>query len=155
MQPARELAQLGVGQRDLLARLREQVGRAVGVGRERAPCQVEQLPDRHQLLLGAVVQVARDPRALGVRRLDGGLARGHELVLALAQRGDLVEQVSIAVLGERGHDETELATTTSHTMNAPYRIRSTSPKTRRSCFTARVTSVAIAEATTTEAIVWP
>jgi hypothetical protein len=101
MQPACELAQLGVGGGDLFARLRHQLAGTIRVGRQRAPRQVQELRDGDELLLRAVVEVARDARALGVGGLDGRLARGFQFVLALAQRGDLVEQVGVGVLGER------------------------------------------------------
>ena len=68
VKPARQLAQLRVGGRELAARLREQLDRVVRRAVQRAAREIEQLADRHELLLCPVVQVARDPRGARHRR---------------------------------------------------------------------------------------
>ena len=86
MQPLGERPQLVTGLLDLLAREREQprrLGRVAAV--EPAAGDVEELAERDQPLLGAVVQVAADPAALLVARLEHLGARGPQRVLALVQ----------------------------------------------------------------------
>ena len=86
MQPLRERPQLVAGLLDLLAREREQPRRLGGVAAvEPAAGDVEELAERDQPLLRAVVQVAADPAALLVARLEHLGARGPQRVLALVQ----------------------------------------------------------------------
>ena len=87
VQPARELAQLRVRLLELLGRGGEQpLGRLVGLHAR----DLQQVRDREQPLLRAVVEVAPDAAALGVGRLDHPRARLLErarLVAPLELRG--------------------------------------------------------------------
>ena len=74
MQARRELAQLLQRRRQLLLRRGEQA-RLVGVGREVHGEEPELDRERDEPLLGAVVQVALEPPALGVAGADDARAR--------------------------------------------------------------------------------
>ena len=89
MQAAGELAQLGVGERRLLAHALEQRGGALGVVADTAQGEAGEMAEGEQALLGAVVEVAADAAALVVGGLDHAGARRGDLGLVLAQ-GDLV-----------------------------------------------------------------
>ena len=86
VEPARELAQLGHRQRELVARRRhELLRRRVVVDAALQQAQLER--DRDEPLLGAVVEVALEPAALGVARRHDPLARRPQLHDARAQLG--------------------------------------------------------------------
>ena len=88
MQPAREVPQLGMGLAELVA------GRGAGRRRPRRSspslswASLEQVPDRHQPLLRAVVQIAADAPALRVGGLDHARARA-------LQRGRLLAALEL------------------------------------------------------------
>src|SRR4029453_419699 len=76
-----ELAQLGDGQPQLLGRLVERRRQLpVGAGRDLRAGDPEGERQIHQPLLGAVVQVALDPAALGVAELDDAGPGGADLL---------------------------------------------------------------------------
>ena len=83
VQPARELAQLRVGVRELLLGLRHQRPRRVVLGQLHLR-DAQQVRDREQPLLGAVVQVAPDAAALLVGGLDHPRARLRQPALLVA-----------------------------------------------------------------------
>ena len=82
---ARELAQLLDGQRRLLACLGDQRRGRLRVRREPRLGHAERERQRHEPLLGAVVQVALDPAALGVAGGDDAGARVAQAVDPLVQ----------------------------------------------------------------------
>ena len=85
---------------ELLHRLVEQLGGRRRVGVELVAGQPQVHRQRHQPLLGAVVEVALDPAALGVAGLDDPRAGGAQLLDLGLQLG-----VQLLVLGaERGAD---------------------------------------------------
>ena len=77
MQPVGEIPQLGVGLAQLLVG-DSQDGVGLVVVAELAPSDLEQVADRHQTLLRAVVQVAADTPALRIRGLDDTRARAPQ-----------------------------------------------------------------------------
>jgi hypothetical protein len=90
VQPVRERAQLRARLGDVLARDPQQPPRLRRVHAvELAAGDVEELAERDQPLLGAVVEVAPDPLALLVGRLEHLGARGDQRALALAPRSRL------------------------------------------------------------------
>ena len=89
VEAARELAQLGVGERRLLAHPLEQRGRPLRVVADTAQGEAGEMAEGEQALLRAVVEVAADPATLVVGGLDHAGARRRDLGLVLAQ-GDLV-----------------------------------------------------------------
>src|SRR5205823_13484170 len=87
--PARELAQLGEGERQLLVGAREQLQRLV-VARGRALAgKAERERQRDEALLRAVVEIALEPPPLCVLRLDEPDARGTELPFGALPLGDV------------------------------------------------------------------
>jgi hypothetical protein len=102
VQPAGELAQLGVGERRLLAHALEQRGGPLGVVADAAQREAGEMAEGEQALLGAVVQVAPDAPALVVGGLHHARAGRRDLGLALAQ-GDLV--TAAVDLGRRARGE--------------------------------------------------
>ena len=92
MDAARELAQLPDRVLRLLARLGEQPRGARGIRRELRLGEPERDGDGDHPLLGAVVQVALDPPALGVGRFEDALTGVAQVVDAVAQgpRADLL-----------------------------------------------------------------
>ena len=103
VQPAREVAQLLAGQRDLLARQLEHPVGLGGIGGGLAARHVDVLAERDEPLLGAVVQVAPDAAALLVGRLHDPPALGGQLGLALAQDRLLPAPLDLG-RGARGED---------------------------------------------------
>ncbi len=89
MQAASELAQLGVGERRLLAHPLEQRGGSLRVVADTAQGESGEMAEGEKALLGAVVEVAADAAALVVGGLDHAGARRRDLGLVLA-KGDLV-----------------------------------------------------------------
>ena len=86
MEPARELPQLLGGEHRLLAGAGDQARRLRGRRLDGAQREVEALAEHHEPLLRAVVQVAPDPAALLVGRVQDPRARRGDLRLAGAQR---------------------------------------------------------------------
>ena len=84
---AGQLAQLGGRRRELGHRLVEQLAGHLRVGVELAARQAQVHGERHQPLLGAVVEVALDPAPLGVAGVDDAGARGAQLLDLGAQLG--------------------------------------------------------------------
>ena len=84
---AREVAQLGERPLGLLARLADQLARALGVAVEALLGHAEVHRQRHEPRLGAVVQVALDPLQLGGRGVDRAGARLGQPLDAGGQRG--------------------------------------------------------------------
>ena len=104
MQPVRERAQLRARLGDLLARDPQQPPRLRRVAAvELAAGDVEELAERDQPLLGAVVEVAPDPLALLVGRLEHLGARGDQRALALAQPAFLLAPLELSA-DPRGED---------------------------------------------------
>src|SRR5436190_3904564 len=91
MQAARELAELVQPSGELVDRLLEQIR---ALGRVMQPAEIQQ--DRGEPLLRAVVEIALNALALGVRDLDEARPRGAKLLLGSAPVGDVPE-----VAGER------------------------------------------------------
>jgi signal transduction histidine kinase len=78
VEPAHEVAELGERLLRFLVRARDQRERAVGVGVELLLRPPEVHAQRDEPLLGAVVQVAFDPAALGLGAVEGRGAAGVE-----------------------------------------------------------------------------
>ena len=85
MDAAGELAQLLDGGLRVLARLRQQLRRALGVGGELRLREPERHRDGDHPLLGAVVEVALDPPALLLGGVEDPVARAAQVVDAVAQ----------------------------------------------------------------------
>src|SRR6266513_2919985 len=98
MDAARELAQLRERLRELLLRLREPQGEREG----------------DEPLLRAVVEVALEPAAFRVRRLDDARARLADLMLLLLAVGDLADDRDDLVRGARDHARLVLALDAAH-----------------------------------------
>ena len=99
---ARQLAQLVERARELGLRLDEQAEDVVGAALERALGEPQLQRERDEALLGAVVEVALQPAALGVAGLDDARARGGQLVVRIGVRErlrDEVGEVAQALLG--------------------------------------------------------
>jgi hypothetical protein len=104
VQPVRERAQLRARLGDLLARDSQQPPRLRRVAAvELAAGDVEELAERDQPLLRAVVEVAPDPLALLVGRLEHLGARGDQRALALAQPALLLAPLELSA-DPRGED---------------------------------------------------
>ena len=102
MDAARQLAQLVERPGELGLRLDEQAEDVVGAALERALGEPQLQCERDEPLLGAVVQVALQPAALGVAGLDDARAGGGELVVRVGVRErlrDEVGEVAEALLG--------------------------------------------------------
>ena len=70
MDPARELAELLEAERELVARLREQLGRNVRLVGETRTGQAKPEGERDEALLRAVVEIPLEPLTLGIAGLD-------------------------------------------------------------------------------------
>ena len=86
MDAARQLAQLLDRELGLLAGLGDQLGRARRIALELRLGEPEREGHGDETLLGAVVEIALDPPALGVGGVDDALPRVAQVVHALAQR---------------------------------------------------------------------
>ena len=84
--PARDLAQLLDGELGVLARLGDQERRARGIARQPRLGDAEREGHGDHPLLGAVMEVALDPPALGVGGVDDALPGAAQVVHAGAQR---------------------------------------------------------------------
>src|SRR3954469_17741235 len=85
VQPAGEVAELGLRLAELVAREAQDVARLV-VSFDLALGELEQVADGHEPLLRAVVEVAADAPALGVGGLDAPRARAAQPPRLMATR---------------------------------------------------------------------
>ena len=103
MDAPRQLAQLLDGELGLLARLRHQLGRARGIGRDPRLGEAEGEGHGDQPLLGAVVEIALDAPALLVGGGEDALPGVAQVVDPRAQRARTPGVGGLAGEAELGH----------------------------------------------------